>query len=151
MKIHVRRRHHLRGVTLLELIVAAVIVSTMIGVAGPLILRCNRLWKDTHRIQLACDEVTDQLEQLVAMSPEERTTAMRSLTVSEKLAEPLPDARLQGEMVEDELGSRIILKLNWQRPSGASPVSLVRWINPLPNAIGGSNDSDGESSEGDRP
>ena len=128
-------RHAYRnGTTLLELVVAAVLISTMISVAAPLILRCNRLWQDTQRVQLATDEVTDQLERLVAMNPAERSVALQSLTVSEDVARVFPDSTLRGTLAEDDLGRRIILEFDWKRPGDPLPVTLVRWLDALPES-----------------
>ena len=123
-----RRSQNRRGATILELIVAAVLISTMISVAAPLTIRISHLSRDSQQLQLATDEVSDQLERLVMIPDDRLEPELDSLKISSHIAEILPDANLTGEVIDDELGRRIRLRLDWQRRTKAPPVTLIRWI-----------------------
>ena len=64
------------------MIVAFVLLSTVMSVATPLLVRHGRLLIDQRRYRLALDEVSNQLDRLTALSEEEARAALGQLELS---------------------------------------------------------------------
>ena len=116
------------GTTLTEIVVAAVLVSSMASLIGSLVVRSGRMWQETRHVQFAMDELSNQLEILTSLDAKTLQSKLDSLTISNEFKSTLPDARLSGKLIEDEFGRRIELNLNWQRSVPALPVTLVGWV-----------------------
>ena len=127
------------ALVLLETIVAATLVMAMLAVAAPMVIRSARIWKQTRHYQFAGDELAGQMDRLVAMSAEERERALEQMTVSPDVQDVLHEAALEGKSLQDEDGKRIQLSINWQREGAPRPVTLIAWIDPLPESAAESN------------
>ena len=133
-------RNHRTGATLIELVVAAILLSAMITFLGTLVVRTARMTRDSRHSQLAMDELTNQLERLTILPSAQIESAIQSVTVSDEIKSSLPDATIEGEFVEDNYGRRIVLNIDWRRRVPAKPLTLVGWIP-------GNRDSDGTPSD----
>ncbi|MEO0532023.1 MAG: hypothetical protein AAF266_15830, partial [Planctomycetota bacterium] len=72
-------------------------------------------------------ELSDQLDALVAMPPEEQPAALEAIA-SETLTAPLSDARISGSIDEIDIGRRITLTLAWPMADRKRPsITLVGW------------------------
>ena len=120
-----------RGVMLLEVLVAAGLVMTLITVAVPVFLHSARIWKQTQHYQFAVDELSGQMDRLIAMPAGQRESALQTLSVSESIGEVLGEVTLNGNVVDDSDGRRIELSIDWPRIGTPPPVRLVAWIEPL--------------------
>lgn len=117
-----------RGVLKMEAMLAAVILVAAIGFASTMIHRINRFWSDAQRHQFAISELSNQIDELSRLSPDQATESLKSIEVSQACKETLKDASIVGEVEEDELGNRITLKLSWLDRKGANPVELSAWL-----------------------
>ncbi len=129
-----RLAHHQRsrrsGLTVVELLVSATLLIALISVVVPLSVRVGRLWQEARTYRLALNELNNQLEDLTVLSDSARTQALADWKPDESLSIALPDARLTGEVLDDEDGKRLRLSLDWRRPVQSQPLSLVGWIHP---------------------
>ncbi|MCO8124227.1 hypothetical protein NHH03_20965 [Stieleria sp. TO1_6] len=123
-----------RGVVLLETVVACVLVLALISVAAPMVVRAGRIWKQTRHFQIATDELSGQLDRLLALPAAQRQLAIDQLQVSNEIADVLHDASLQATIIKHEQSTQLQLSIDWQRIGDPPPVRLVAWIDPLPDA-----------------
>ena len=121
---HKRRR----GLTVTEVVVAATLVVSLIGLFAPMSVRIGRVWQSTRQYRLAFNELANQMERLTSLSPTDCQAALPSLTPSTRVSESLPGSQLFGEVIHDEDGTRLKLSLNWERGAKSEPVSLVGWF-----------------------
>ena len=120
------------GITVIEVVVAATIVVSMIGLFAPLTVRIGRVWQSTRQYRLAFNELSNQMELLTTLRPEQCEAALPLLKLSEGLTDSLPGSQLQGQLLKDEDGIRLILSLDWDRGSKSEPLSLVGWLDLNP-------------------
>jgi hypothetical protein len=104
------------------------------AVVAPLTVRSGRLWQESRRQQLVIEELSNQLEWLIHLSPAQRASALTNLTVPEYLQKAIPGAKLSAESIRDEHGTRLVLSLAYgaQAMPAPRPVTLVGWLDPLP-------------------
>ena len=130
-----RNCHLRRGLTLTEVVVAATLVVSMIGLVTPLTVRIGRVWQSTRQYRLAFNELANQMELLTSLGVSRCDAALADLKPSASTAESLPDARLKGELIRDQDGTRLILSLDWDRGSNSVPLTLVGWLDTNPTVI----------------
>ncbi len=121
---HKRRR----GLTVTEVVVAATLVVSLIGLFAPMSVRIGRVWQSTRQYRLAFNELANQMERLTSLSPTECEAALSSLKLPTRVSEALPGSQLLGEVIHDQDGTRLKLSLNWERGARSEPVSLVGWF-----------------------
>ena len=103
--------------------------------AVPMIGRINRMWTDTHKHQFAIDELSNQMDALVRLNPDQVNEALQDLQVTDAFRKSVPKATIAGELSKDDLGQRVTLSLSWQVVKDAKPIQLSGWLM-------GENDSD---------
>ena len=123
-----------RGTTLLELLVAATLLVSVMSVVAPLAVRSGRLWQDSRHYQLALDELSNQLERLTSLDAAALEAALAELTPSQPVRDSLPNPVLSAETIDDAESRRLVLRLQWDRVGPAEPLTLVAWLDPLPMA-----------------
>lgn len=116
------------GLTMTELIVSAVLLMTVMSFVTSLCFRVNLIWSSVGHHRVAVNELSNHLEELTMMTVAEATTAIGALDASEACCRALKSPVLSGEIIEDELGSRVILRINWDRPNDGNPTELSGWI-----------------------
>ncbi|MGI9455341.1 MAG: type IV pilus modification PilV family protein [Aeoliella sp.] len=128
----IRLNANRRGFTLTELLVAATLLVSILSVVTPLAVRSGRIRQDTHRHQIALDELSNQLDRLTAIDEKKLADALVELVPSRQAERVLPSPDLTTEIIDDADGRRLILRLTWDRPAGAVPLTLVGWLDPPP-------------------
>jgi hypothetical protein len=123
-KVNVPRR----GTTLVECIVAASILSVAIGTVTTAVFRIGRIWTDTGHYRIALQEVSNHLESLTQLPPEHVQPAIDTLVVSSAVAQSLIDAKLSGELIQDEFGDRVNLELSWRNERSIRPIRMTAWL-----------------------
>lgn len=126
--MHRKLKKPRRGISLTEVMVAATLVLGIIGLVTPLTVRVGRVWQSTRQYRLAINELANQMELLTGQQMEECNAALANLKPSAIVSESLPGAQLQGEIVRDQDGTRLVLQLDWDRGSKSVPLSLVGWL-----------------------
>jgi hypothetical protein len=117
-----------RGLTVTEVVVAATLVVSMIGLFAPMSVRIGRVWQSTRQYRLAFNELANQMERLTSLSPAECKEALSSLALPTRVSDALPGSQLLGEVIRDQDGTRLKLSLNWERGAASEPVSLTGWF-----------------------
>ena len=120
------------GFTITELLIAATLLITLTSVFGSLSVRCRRLHQQSRHYQVAVNELSDQLDRLLALDDASRTAAIDNLKPSQWVNTVLPAPSLAGDVVDDANGPRIVLRLSWTRQGNPPPVTLVGWLETTP-------------------
>ncbi len=116
------------GFTLIELTVAATLVIAGLTVLGSMTVATGRMWQQTRQERVASEELSNQLERLMALTPAERSAAISDLRPSAFATQTLVDVTLVAKPVSDAEGERIELAIDWDRGTPGQPLSLVGWI-----------------------
>ncbi|MCC9599586.1 hypothetical protein LOC67_03360 [Stieleria sp. JC731] len=130
MAYRIRRRP---GFALLEVVTAIGLIVSLMAIATPMAIRSIRVWKDAQRYQLATDELSAQLDRLIALDKEDRQVAMEKLVVDQSVSRQLPDASISGELRTVNGEQRIELSLDWTRLGDPPPIKLVGWVVVITN------------------
>lgn len=117
-----------RGSTFSEVIVAAILLLTGIGLLTRGTVGAKQLWQDARHYQLALDELSNQLELLLALEPDKRQAAIDSLAVSESLQRAVPTAQLTVESRDDEDGTSLTVSIASDPAERMPRISLVGWL-----------------------
>lgn len=117
-----------RGTTLLECIVAASILSVAIGTVTMAVFRIGRIWTDTGHYRIALQEVSNRLETLSQLPPDQIQPAIESLALSPSVGRSLVDAKFGGELIQDEFGNRVKLTLTWGDERKTRPIHMTAWL-----------------------
>lgn len=131
------------GTTLTEMVVAATLMVTTMGIVAPLTVRTGRLWQDSRRQQLVMDELSNEFERLASLTAEQRDRAIADLAPPDHLQATLPSVTLVAETIRDADGTRLLLSMNWDRLGKPKPVTLVGWLDSMPSesAVGTSSET----------
>ncbi|MDF1742140.1 MAG: prepilin-type N-terminal cleavage/methylation domain-containing protein [Gimesia sp.] len=123
-----------RGFTLIEMMVAGVLLTTVMMIVVPSIFWVHRERRQTERYQVAIVEVENMMERVVALPfSEVKQSTVDKLALSESALRQLSDADLRIEISEsDQLlqMKKIQIRLGWKNHRGLSvvPVRLTSWI-----------------------
>ncbi len=123
-----RRLSPRRGSMLTELMVAAGLLVTSISLLATGTVAGWKLQRLERQQNVATDELSNQLEQLLALSPEAVADAIAQLEPSAWALQTLPNAELSAELIDDHFGSRIVLEIQWQRIGDSTPLIAVGWL-----------------------
>ena len=119
------------GTSMVEVLVAASMLLVVMSFVSTAIYRIDLAWRDTTRQRAAMNELSNQLEQMTLLSSEQLPDAMESLAPTPRIRQTLPGVDLSGELLDDALGTRIVLRLDWQRKYPGKPVELSGWVTHL--------------------
>ena len=119
------RRH---GTTLVELLVSAFLLISVMSFVTTWCFHINTIWKDIGHHRVALCELSNQLEVLTRLNPTQAQEAIDAIEPSSTCARTLKNPELTGNLVEDALGTRVVLQLNWQRRYPGKPVTLAGWL-----------------------
>lgn len=119
---------------MIEAVVSAGMLLVVMSFVTSLAYKIDLVWQDTNDRLAATNELSNQLERLTVLSPEELSLELRSLEASEVAARTLHNPELTGEIINDPWGNRLVLRLNWQHRHAAPPVEMVAWL-PTANSI----------------
>lgn len=117
-----------RGSMLTELIVAAGLLVTSISLLATGVVAGWKLQRLERQQNVATDELSNQLEQLLVLSPAAAATAIAQLEPSSWALQTLPNAKLSAELIDDHFGSRVVLEIHWQRIGDSTPLIAVGWL-----------------------
>ena len=122
-------RRERRGALLVECIVAAGVLTTAVGIVATIIVQQGRLAVATRHERLVLEELSNQLDRLTLLPPDEAAAALEHLAPSPRLVDALDQPRLVGQLRDDADGSRIELGLEWSDgPGRERRRALVGWL-----------------------
>jgi hypothetical protein len=128
--------------SVIESLVALTLLTTLLTVSTPLVVRHGRMLAAQRAYRIALDELTNQLDRLSATAPDEVSAAVDQLALTPFAAARLPGAKLTGRLEPANFGQRLRLEISYADSQlQTSPVTLVAWV---PAA---SQPSEGETAE----
>ncbi|MDX1930062.1 MAG: hypothetical protein SFV81_26280 [Pirellulaceae bacterium] len=116
------------GLSATEVIVAATLLLSMLGLVVPTTMRAARILRDARHYQIAMNELSNQFEYLSCLSETELASALPKLQISDQAQQSLENASLAASLSNQEDGVRITLSLNWERGVDAKPLQLTGWL-----------------------
>ena len=116
------------GLMQLELLVAAILLITLVGILSTIGFRLTRIAKDSKNYQIALHELANQMEVLQRLAPEDRAAALRELQISSEVSRTLSDCQISAEEIADRFGRRLRLQIVWPKTPTLPPVELVGWL-----------------------
>lgn len=116
------------GFSMIELVVAAGLLLVAMSFVVQMTHRVDHLWSDTSEHRVAIHELSSQLDRLSLLAPDEVSRQLETLRVAPQIAMTLKDASLSGKMIADELGNRVVLRLNWARRHPGNPLEMSAWV-----------------------
>jgi hypothetical protein len=114
---------------LIEVFVALTLLTTVLSLAAPMVVRHGRLLIVHRHYRIALDELTNQLDRLTALPSDEVPTAIEQLSPSPFAAASLPGVKLDAELDAANVGQRLTLSITWDEPGREkAPLTLAAWI-----------------------
>lgn len=130
-----------RGFTLVEMMVAGVLLMTITMVVVPSIYWVHRQQRQTEHRRLAIVEVENMMERVVALPFNDISQAkVDQFVLSESALDQLVNAKLEIR-ISDSTGplqtKKIQIQLDWNNFQGISmtPVQLTSWVGPKENLL----------------
>jgi hypothetical protein len=120
-----------RAVTTLETVVAFTLLTAILSVSAPLLVKHARLATQQRHYRLALDELSNQIERLTLLPDKEIQPALDRLQPSEFATAQLSTVKLHGHLHGADFGRRLVLTLTWgEAEQGGAAISLAAWIAP---------------------
>lgn len=114
--------------TMIELVVAASIMIALMSVVTSLTFRIHGVWQDTNQQRIATWAVSSELERITSLPLDDIATTLDELEASEELRNLLTEPEWSGDLIDDELGPRVALRLDWKRRHPGKRLELVGWV-----------------------
>lgn len=129
-------RQERSGLSSLELIVAAGLMTTIVASTIPVYIRHQRLLVDASRERIALEELANQAERLQATPAADWNASVVDMRPSPIAVSHLPGVSLHADLDQTSLGPRVLLHLSWNAPGRRHhPLTLAVW-RPLPDDNG---------------
>jgi Tfp pilus assembly protein PilV len=138
------------ALAVVEVLVAASLIVSIIGVMSTLVARSKRVQQSTRQYQIASQELANQLDVLTRTDAASLANALNAIRPTESIARSLPDVQLTGRLLDDSDGKRVELSISWSRNVAgavAQPLRMVAWV---PNANRGARQTS-QTSEANAP
>ena len=117
-----------RAFTLIELVVSASLMIAGLAIFGRLTTATGRTWSQTRQHNVAMEELSSQLDRLIALPTENIDDAIAALNPSDAAADALPSVKLAAKRFADRDGARIEVSIDWDRGRPSQPMRLTGWI-----------------------
>ncbi|MGH7202422.1 MAG: type II secretion system protein [Planctomycetaceae bacterium] len=120
-----------RGFTLVELIVAAILLGTLMLITVPTLKWASDQRRDAQKRQEAVEEAANLMERLTARPWDELTNEnLQDVTLAEELRPQFPGAELEVAVQEADDAKRIRILLHYADHAGrpTAPVRLTAWV-----------------------
>jgi hypothetical protein len=125
------------GTTLVEVLVAFTLLTTVMVVSVPLVVRHGRLLITARHHRLAVEELSNQLDRLTAMPEGQVQAELKKLAPTAFTEARLPGVKLSGQWQRGDIGGRITLCIVWdEAPHRAKALTMAAWVVPQPRQAG---------------
>lgn len=128
-----RRDSHRFGFVSIEILVAATLLVALISSLAAMQYRLLLIAKDTKHYQLALHEAANQIIGLQTVPLRKLDEAIELATINEEVSRSLPGGKMQIEKIADTKGTRVVVRLTWERLGASVPVELTGWISTAPS------------------
>lgn len=125
----------------LEIVIAAILLGVIITGLSTLNYRLLGVAKDTRHYQFAIHEAANQIEQLTALGLEGLDDRIARATLSDEATQALPGGVMEVQRVDDPTGTRVLIKIQWDRPGDPAPVELFGWVSTQSASVSASEDT----------
>ena len=119
---------HRQAATLVEMLVAGILLTSVVVMVGPLLLRSGQVRRAAAQRQLALQMAANCLERLAAGE----TPRMAQINVRQgwDARKWLPDCKLELNIQNKDSRRRATVSVTWITPAGntARPVQLTGWL-----------------------
>jgi Tfp pilus assembly protein PilV len=119
---------HRQAATLVEMLVAGILLTSVVVMVGPLLLRSGQVRRVAAQRQLALQMAANCLERLAAGE----TPHMAQINVRQgwDTRKWLPDCELELNIQNEDSRRRATVSVTWITPAGntARPVQLTGWL-----------------------
>ena len=118
---------------MLELVVSAVLLAALLSMIAPVLKWIGQVESLNAQRQSASEHLSNVMEQVAALNPNQRTQAKLDELCKQGLDElsfPKPEASVAITEETEPAGQRIQLSLKWSAENGSqtSPVLLTAWF-----------------------
>ncbi len=120
---------------MLELIISAMVLIAVMTFITSICVQINFVWKDIGHHRAAVDELSNQLENLTRLTPDQAKQALEKLQPSTVCVGTLDGPELSGQLIKDNLGTRVLMQIDWKRRTPGQPVQLAGWLMPADNFV----------------
>lgn len=121
-----------KGFLSIEILVAASLLIVIVSGYAALQYRLLGVAKDAKHYQLALHEAANQIATLQGMTDSQLDDGIKKAQLPEDVLRSLPNGKLFIEKIVDQKGTRVIVRVLWDRAGTPSPVELVGWISTGP-------------------
>ena len=122
------RHRHRQAATLVEMLVAGILLTSVVVMVAPLLLRSGQVRRVAAQRQLALQMAANCLERLAAGE----TPHMAQVNVRQgwDTRKWLPDCELELDIQNEDSRRRATVSVTWITPAGntARPVQLTGWL-----------------------
>lgn len=116
------------GFTAIELVVSASMLVVAMAFVTTLAFRIDQTWKEIAYQRIAMNELSNHLDQLTQLPTDQIDEAIQTIEPSAEVQRTLANPQLTGQRIKDDIGDRILLKLDWKHPFPGRGVELVGWV-----------------------
>ena len=120
--------HRRRGLTLLEIVVAMILLGAILMTVSQLAIGVRRFRLETNQRRLAAQEASNVMEQIQSM---QRNVPVAQVHLSDEVQQVLANAKLNVQLAAAATGEtqRVKVTISWTTESGqpAAPYTLVAW------------------------
>ena len=117
-----------KGFLSIEILVAASLLIVIVSGYAALQYRLLGVAKDAKHYQLALHEAANQIATLQGMTDSQLDDGIKKAQLPEDVLRSLPNGKLFIEKIVDQKGTRVIVRVLWDRAGTPSPVELTGWI-----------------------
>ena len=121
-----------KGFLSIEILVAASLLIVIVSGYAALQYRLLGVAKDAKHYQLALHEAANQIATLQGMTDSQLDDGIKKAQLPEDVLRSLPNGKLFIEKIVDQKGTRVIVRVLWDRVGTPSPVELTGWISTGP-------------------
>ena len=119
-----------RGLIQLEILVSTMLLGSILTCIVGLNYRLLGVIRDTKYYQAALHEAANQVQEITAGDFEglDRRIAQAELPID--LGQVLPEGRLAVRRIDDQTGTKVLVRIDWNRSGMLNSVELVGWVSP---------------------
>lgn len=121
-----------KGFLSIEIMVASSLLIVIVSGYAALQYRLLGVAKDAKHYQLALHEAANQIATLQGMTDSQLDDGIKRAQLPEDVLRSLPNGKLFIEKIVDQKGTRVIVRVLWDRVGTPSPVELTGWISTGP-------------------
>ncbi len=117
-----------RGLMQLEIVVSAFLLAALLSCMVGMNYRLLAVAKDTKHYQLALHEAANQVDLLTAGGLDDLDARIEKTTLPEEVLQALPGGKINVQKIDDQSGTKVVVRIRWDRPGEPALVELTGWV-----------------------